>query len=192
MDTTGRNILIAVFIVLLIGLVVWAAWTRNGESTNGARTPPIGTIPPPATPPPPPPAATASVRIALLDTEHVTTGPERGCDRLVMATYTVSTTTMHLTAALGTLFGLEEEEIGSWHNFIARTNDTLSFDRALVEDGTAHIYLSGSLSGLAGVCDGPRARIQIEETALQFPTVQTVQLYLNEQPTTLTPDQSGS
>ena len=80
--------------------------------------------------------------------------------------------------------------VDGYTNFIARTNDTLSFERAEVdEDGTAHIYLTGELSGLAGVCDDPRAAIQIEETALQFATVAEVQLYLNDEPTDLIPSQ---
>jgi hypothetical protein len=75
------------------------------------------------------------------------------------------------------------------YNFIARTKKTLKYDRVMLANGTAHIFLTGELSGLAGVCDDPRAAIQIEETALQFPSVKKVQLYLNGNPTTLIPSQ---
>ncbi len=118
--------------------------------------------------------------------------PERGCDTVEMVTVTVPNTRTPLTSALQALFAIESETYEGYRNFIARTNDTLSFDRATVADGVAHIYLEGSLSGLAGVCDDPRAQIQIEETALQFETVDSVVLYLNGKETTLTPDTSGN
>jgi len=61
-----------------------------------------------------------------------------------------------------------------------------------VEHGTASIYLSGELSGLAGVCDNPCASIQIEETTLQFPTVDNVVFYLSGEETDLTPGERGA
>ncbi|MBC7766933.1 hypothetical protein H7Y21_02995, partial [Arenimonas sp.] len=55
----------------------------------------------------------------------------------------------------------------------------LFFDNVSTENGTAKIYLLGKIGPLNGVCDDPRLRIQLEETALQFPTVQKVEFYLN-------------
>ena len=133
-------------------------------------------------------ASVGEVSVALLDTEF-TGEADRGCDRVVFIERGIATTTMPLTAALQELFSLEEERIEGFYNFMANTNNTLSFERAAVEDGTAHIYLSGNLSGLAGVCDDPRAQIQIEETALQFPTVDDVVIYLNGEEDSLTPSQ---
>ena len=139
------------------------------------------------------PSVHETVSIAVLDTEAETDGVERGCDRVVMIERAITPTTAPLTAAMNELFSLNQDRItdGDWFHFIARTNDTLTFDRAVVDEGTAYIYLEGELSGLAGVCDNPRARIQIEETALQFSTVDTVVLYLNGEETTLTPDGRG-
>lgn len=136
-----------------------------------------------------------SIQLAMLDYEGVgeeSTGPVRGCDRLVFLAMNISPTTMPLTAAMEELFAIGGENIEGWNNFIAQTNDTLSFDRAEVRDGTAHIYLEGELSGLRGVCDNPRAAIQITETALRFPTVDNVQLYLNGEPTDLIPSEQGT
>jgi len=109
---------------------------------------------------------------------------------VVMVTRTIPATTAPLTAALKVLFTEKENSVPSTeYNFIARTSDTLAFDRTTIEDGTANIYLIGALSGLSGACDDPRAQIQIEETALQFSTVQRVQIFLNGTPTNLTPSQ---
>lgn len=118
-------------------------------------------------------------------------GEQRGCDRVVLVDRSVSRTDAPLTAALNELFSLEQRNVKGWQNFIAETNETLSFERATIEDSTAHVYLAGELSGLAGVCDNPRAKIQIEETALNFPTVDSVALYLNGEPTDLQPDGRG-
>jgi len=137
------------------------------------------------------PGGVASVKLAFLDTSGNGSGASRGCDNLVLEDYVIPTTQAPLTAALRKLFSIEDEQVGGSYNFIARTRATLAFDRAAVEDGVASVWLSGSLSGLAGVCDDPRAKIQIEETALQFPTVQSVQLYLNGEKTDLQPDAKG-
>jgi hypothetical protein len=48
-------------------------------------------------------------------------------------------------------------------------------------DGKATIKLSGSLV-LNGICDNPRVEAQIEQVALQFSTVKSVQVYLNNIP----------
>jgi hypothetical protein len=123
---------------------------------------------------------TTQIKIALLDTTGTGTGKSVGCDNLVMATRTVPATTSVLTTALNTLFAEPEgSQPSTAYNFIARTKSTLQFDHAMVANGTASIYLTGKLSGLAGVCDDPRAKIQIEETAKQFATVQNVVIYLN-------------
>lgn len=186
-------IVLTVLVVLALALVAWAA-LRGSDSTPAASpesqqgtSPDTGT-----TPDPEGPATTDTIQLALLDTEGVSSGPQRGCDRVVMVTRRVPSTQAPLTAALNELFALEATTVSGWHNFIARTNDTLSFERAEVENGTARVYLTGSLSGLAGVCDDPRTRTQIEETALQFPTVDRVEIYLNGERTDLTPDERGA
>lgn len=191
MNTHLRNILVA-----LLGLVViGAAWTflkadravRTAEAPAGTASSTDATTTVTA-----PGAGVTSVKIALLDYEGTSGGKERGCDRVVLVDRPVATTTAPLTAALRALFAYDGiDEIGAHATFIPRTRDTLSFDRAEVQDGTARIYLVGSLSGLAGVCDDPRAKIQIEETALQFPTVQRVELYLDGARTELQPSQKG-
>ncbi len=131
------------------------------------------------------------VSLAVLDTERVTDGKERGCDYVTFISRDVAPTTAPLTAALQELFVIDQERIGGHFHFLARTNDTLSFDRVTITDGMARVYLTGELSGLAGVCDNPRARIQIEETALQYETVSDVEIYLNGEVTDLTPDGRG-
>jgi hypothetical protein len=57
----------------------------------------------------------------------------------------------------------------------------LQLQKATIVSGTASIYLTGELI-TGGVCDDPRVIAQIEETAMQFPTVQRVKIWINGQP----------
>lgn len=132
---------------------------------------------------------TLQIKLAMLDTTGEGAGKKRGCDAVVMVTRETSATSAPLSAAMQALFAEDKEQTDGAFNYIARTNETLHFERATVANGTASIYLSGSLTGLAGVCDDPRAQIQIEETALQFPTVQKVDIYLNGVKDSLTPSE---
>jgi hypothetical protein len=134
---------------------------------------------------------TMQVKIALLDTTGNGSGKQVACDTLAMENRTVPKSTGVLTEAMKALFAepATPSQPDPKYNFIARTNSTLKFDHATIENGTANIYLTGSLSGLAGTCDDPRASFQIKETALQFSTVKKVQLYLNGTATTLIPSE---
>lgn len=134
---------------------------------------------------------TRTVRIALLDTSGAGTGPSRGCDAVTFVTRTIPYTQTPLSAALAELFKMNDEKVDGNMHFIARTNETLAFDRVTLENGVASVYVTGTLSGLAGVCDDPRAAIQIEETAKQFSSVQTVDIYLNGVKGALVPSQKG-
>jgi spore germination protein GerM len=50
-----------------------------------------------------------------------------------------------------------------------------------VRRGIARLSFAGRLV-TGGVCDGPRVQAQIEETALQFPTVKKVRVFINGAP----------
>lgn len=139
------------------------------------------------------------IPIAMLDYDAVgsqyireSSGTERGCDRVVLIEHVLAqATSAPLNASLEQLFAYERDTVGGWQNFVSTKNDSLTFDRAELDDGTAQVYLSGELGNLGGVCDNPRTAIQIEETALAYPSVNTVELYLNEEPTDLIPSGRG-
>lgn len=184
MSTRTLIVVLAVLLIVSLGIAYYVTREPRADPTN-----PTPTSTATSTPTAPPAAGTSRIELAMLDTAGTTNGAQRGCDRVVMVPITIATTTAPLTAAMRELFALSTTSFGGYYNFIDRTRGTLSFDRATVESGTANIYLRGSLSGLAGVCDDPRTRIQIEETALQFPTVERVQLFLNGATSDLTPSQ---
>lgn len=180
-----RNFLLTIAIALIALFFILGMWMQNSAGVD------LGAITPTTTPEaiePPPTAATSSVLLAMLDTAQISNGLSRGCDKVVMVNQQIPPTTAPLTAVMNALFAISTTTVQGWFNYIPRTSATLQFSNATVVNGTANIYLTGSLSGMAGVCDDPRTEIQIQETALQFESVQHVQLYLNNQAvTTLAP-----
>ncbi len=172
-----RNFVLSIIIAVVAILFIVYMWMQNSPAVDLSGITPTTT--PEQTVTPETAAATSSVLLAMLDTAQTSNGPSRGCDKVVMVNQQIPSTTAPLTAAMNALFAIATTSVGGWYNYIPRTSGTLQFDHATVVGGTANIYLTGSLSGLAGVCDDPRTEIQIEETAKQFPTVSSVQLYLN-------------
>jgi hypothetical protein len=118
--------------------------------------------------------------------------PDRGCDDVVFVPHRVPRTATPLSVALDTLFAIERDSVGPARHFLARTNETLSLDHVYVNEDTAHVYLEGRLSGLRGVCDNPRAKIQIEETARRVSGAKSVVLYRNGTRTALQPGGRGT
>ena len=175
-----RNAVLTLIIAAVAVLFIVYTWMQNSAPVDLATVTPTTT--PEQTTTPETSAATSSVQLAMLDTEQISNGPARGCDKVVMVAHSIPSTTAPLTAAMNALFTIATTTVSGWFNYIPRTSATLSFDHATVVNGTANIYLTGSLSGLAGICDDPRTEIQIEETAKQFATVSNVQLYLNNNP----------
>ncbi len=173
-----RNFVLTLIIAAVAVLFIVYMWKQNSPSIDLSTVTPT-TTPEEITPAPEATAATSTILLAMLDTAQTSNGPSRGCDKVVMVSRSIPSTTAPLTAAMNALFALSTTTVDGWFNYIPRTKTTLQFDHATVTNGTAHIYLTGSLSGLAGICDDPRTEIQIEETAKQFPTVTSVQLYLN-------------
>ena len=117
--------------------------------------------------------------------------PDRGCDDVVFVEHRVPAHEDPLTAALDTLFSMEADSVNGARHFLSQTNETLRFDRAEVDGDTVRVFLTGRLTGLRGVCDNPRARIQIEETARRITGTSGVVLYLNGARTSLQPDGRG-
>lgn len=197
----NRNSILVILAIVIFALLGYAAYVSMSSTTPtpnqqvetpvNTQNPPTATSTPTSTSTPQNPrSGTMQIKLALLNTTGEGTGKSRGCDKVTMVTRTVPQSNTPLADAIKALFAEPEgTQPDTDYNFIARTKSTLKFDKATITNGTANIYLTGSLSGLAGVCDDPRAQIQLEETALQFPNVTKVQLYLNNQPTKLTPSQ---
>lgn len=126
------------------------------------------------------------------DTSHLTVleiplistvpGGDIGCGVSVFfAPHAIPKTKGVLNATYEKLFSLAaESEVPSdmMMNYIAFEHQ-LSFDKVSLSKGIARVYLSGQI--LASHCGIPAFRAQMEQAALQFDTVDTVEFYLNNQ-----------
>jgi hypothetical protein len=107
------------------------------------------------------------------------TGQEIGCgDSVLPVEVEIEPTVAPLTAALEELLALGEQEYGRSGLYNALYRSDLALESVDIEAGEAIIYLSGEIS-LGGACDIPRVQAQIEETALQFSTVDQVSVFVN-------------
>ncbi|MBN1247438.1 MAG: GerMN domain-containing protein [Anaerolineae bacterium] len=105
-----------------------------------------------------------------------------GCnDSVVPVQVTFDPTIAPLRAALNQLLSLDTEYHGGSGLYNALYQSNLSAGAINIVQGTATIALTREIT-LGGACDAPRVEAQIKETALQFSTVQNVQVTLNGQP----------
>ncbi len=108
-------------------------------------------------------------------------GEKVGCgDSVVSITRTIEKTTQPLTKAIQLLLAekrINLGESGLTNSCIFSLSD-LKIESVSVQDGVATIKLMGDFKSL-GVCDDPRFTAQMTRTALQFPTVKTVDIYVN-------------
>lgn len=106
-------------------------------------------------------------------------GKERGCDTIYMITRRVPSTTAPLNAAYRALFDFKMDLDFFYGNYVAKYQPAVAFDRVTLDKGVASVYLTGKVEKAKNKCDVQRLRNQIEETAFQFNTVKSVQIYLN-------------
>ena len=86
-----------------------------------------------------------------------------------------------LRAALEKLFSAKQQFYGESGYYNALYQSDLQVTGVTIEQGKAVIHLTGSVV-LGGVCDAPRVEAQIEQTALQFSTVNEVAVFINDVP----------
>lgn len=109
-------------------------------------------------------------------------GMQIGCgDSVVPVRIEIEPTLAVLTAAMTNLVNLDERFYGESGLYNALSNSDLSVDEISLVDGHATINLSGDVS-LGGVCDVPRFEAQLRQTALQYYTVDSVDITINGQP----------
>jgi hypothetical protein len=138
------------------------------------------------------PAATASipstpadqtVKIVLIALEdNGQSGTLVGCgDSAIPITVTIPRTQGVLRAALEKLLSAKQQFYGESGYYNALYQSDLQVEAVAIEQGKAIIHLGGSLT-LGGTCDAPRVEAQIEQTALQFSTVNDVAVFINDIP----------
>ena len=108
-------------------------------------------------------------------------GTKIGCDdSLIPVQVTIPNTAAVLGETIRHLLAQRSQYYGQSGLYNALYQSTLALDRAVIENGTASIYLTGQLM-LNGACDAPRVEAQLRQIALQFSTVRSVNIYVNGQ-----------
>jgi spore germination protein GerM len=107
-------------------------------------------------------------------------GKKIGCeDSLVAVTRTIKPTAAPLKAAIQELLSTPPEtgDNPKLLNFWKGRN--LRVRSVSISKSTVTIYFSGEVF-VAGICDEPRIKSQIEETARQFPNVKKVKVFIGK------------
>ncbi|MAU11888.1 MAG: hypothetical protein CL607_18830 [Anaerolineaceae bacterium] len=157
---------------------------NNEETVSEVFTVTDGQVSPTPTPLPPEDGAmfeqTQIYLVALGDEGR--SGQQIGCgDSLIPVTVNFEPTPAPLTAALEELFAIESRTYGQSGLYNALYQSDLTVEGIDIVNGEAIIELSGSLQ-IGGTCDEPRVMAQIEQTALQYSTIDSVSISLNGQP----------
>jgi hypothetical protein len=109
-------------------------------------------------------------------------GQEIGCDDSVIPVEVeIEPTIAPLTAAMEKLLALKAKEYGQSGLYNALYRSDLTVESIDIENREAIIELSGTLR-MGGVCDEPRVRAQLRQTALQYETVDRVSIYIDGTP----------
>lgn len=104
--------------------------------------------------------------------------PRLGCDAMLFVNKEVKRTPKILNATLEALFNDTFDYGFPPANFVSKQSN-LKFDYAVIENAVAKVFLSGQLTITNENCDSKRVIYQIQETAKQFPTVKSVEIFLN-------------
>jgi hypothetical protein len=129
------------------------------------------------------PAQQITVKIFLIGMEDKgVSGKLIGCDDSAIAVQRTTTlNTSPLYTAMSELLAQKDKYYGQSGLYNSLYNSNLRIDSISTNAGRATIKLVGTYS-LAGTCDDPRFKAQLEETALQFPQITSVEIFINNIP----------
>lgn len=127
------------------------------------------------------PEAAMKIKIFMIaENDNGKSGKLIGCgDSAVGVEREIPKTAGVLKAALEELLKVEGQKYGESGLYNALYQSDLKLESASIENETAIIKISGEII-TSGTCDDPRFKAQIEETALQFPTVKKVEIFVND------------
>lgn len=180
-------LILAILGVIYLGYVVYKFISEESSQTNTTST--LAIKSPSTTPTKSPTPATSAlaekmtVKIFMIaEGDNGASGKMIGCgDSAVAVNREVPKTEAVLKAAIEQLLSIKDKNYGESGLVNSLYQSNLQLQSASIENGKATIKLIGTLK-TDGECDDPRPKAQLEETALQFPTVQEVEILINDQP----------
>jgi hypothetical protein len=106
-------------------------------------------------------------------------GKRIGCgDSVVAVERPIAPTAAPLRAALDELLAIDDFFYGEPGLYNALAHFDVAVSRIELENGKATVHLTGEYL-LIGTCEDPRFVAQLEETVLQFPTIDAVEIFVN-------------
>ena len=204
-----RNTCLFILILLLASACNAPLTAKPAATTQPATLPPptetlpAASVVPTLTPAPPTPAAVAptltvapktkgkaptatkppktlTLKVFLIAmNDNGVSGKLVGCgDSAVAANVQIPYTTGVLRAALNKLLSIKDKNYGQSGLYNVLYQSNLKISALALKSGVATIHLTGKMT-LGGECDNPRVQAELEETALQFSTVKSVSIYIN-------------
>lgn len=165
--------------------------TASPTASPSATAAPTATAPPspaPTTPAPEPTSTGFPEQVAPLTVYYVAigdngaSGPMIGCgDGLVATTTAPVRFTDQVGPSIGTLLANKSRDVGLSGLVNALYQSSLTYLGGELNGSTITIYLSGQFM-LAGVCDIPRAKAQLEYTAMAASGATSAQVFVNGSP----------
>lgn len=109
-------------------------------------------------------------------------GKAIGCnDSVVPVEVQIEPTAAPMRAAFEELLSLDSRNYGQSGLYNALHASDLSVESVDIDNREAQIHLSGTLMQ-GGTCDTPRIEAQLQQTALQYSTVDSVSITINDEP----------
>lgn len=105
-------------------------------------------------------------------------GKKIGCgDSLVFIEKDIPPTDAPLKAAYEQLLSVKKQNVSNLYNSLYQSN--LKVENLVIIADKAIVKLVGT-HPLGGICDNPRFEAQLKETALQFPNIKEVTIFIND------------
>ncbi|MBI4078922.1 MAG: GerMN domain-containing protein [Candidatus Levybacteria bacterium] len=179
--------IITVILAIVIGVSVYNSFKeRNQTKISGTMPLPTQTASkfPSVTATQPSQATVSKVKLFFVKlNDNGQSGKRIGCgDSIIAVNKDIAPSTMPLTAAYQVLLTMREQYYGESRLYNPLYQSDITLESAEVgKGGTAIVKLKGT-QAMSGVCDDPRLIAQLQETALQFPSVTGVQISINGYP----------
>lgn len=179
MDNPIAWVLGALALALVVGFFLQSASSR---SMRTATTSTSGEVAAPSTNEVPGAGKMMTAKIYLVAIDNGgKDGRLIGCNDSLVAVNRQVSAVRPLRDSIAALLGNKNQNDPDSGLYNALYQSDVTLDAAVIENGKATLTLSGETQ-LGGTCDTPRVIEQIRETALQFPTVKSVEVTINGTP----------
>ena len=117
--------------------------------------------------------------VALADNGK--SGEKIGCNDSLVAVSTNISGEDSIQATLNELLSYKQQYYGQSGLYNSLYQSNLTIESITIDDGVATVNLTGTVQ-LGGACDNPRFEQQLMTTILQFPSIESVDIYVNNKP----------